>query len=71
LAVDSSSIDVVKLLLDARVDKDTQQKDEAAALDIASRKGNDAIVKLLLDAGANKDAKDNFRWRGRRLIAAV
>ena len=49
-------VDVVRLLLEARADKDAPMQDGTTALHLASRRGHLDIVRLLLEAGAAKDA---------------
>ena len=51
---------VVKLLLDARVDADLQDKDGNTALLWAASEGHKDVIQLLLDAAANVDIQNKY-----------
>ena len=49
-------VNVVRLLLEVKADKDKANNEGYAALDIASRKGQPQVVQLLLQAKAETDS---------------
>ena len=59
LASVHNNIEIVKLLIDARVDVNLQEKDGWTALMFATTNYNKKIVKLLIDAGADINIKNN------------
>jgi len=52
LAVEMGSLNIVKLLVEAKAVLDVLNQDAYTVLDVAERKGHRNILKLLLDAGA-------------------
>ncbi|CAK8994193.1 unnamed protein product [Durusdinium trenchii] len=58
LAASCGHLEVVRLLLEAGVDKDAADTDGWTALHIAAENGHSEVVRLLLEAGADKDAAD-------------
>ena len=64
LAAREGHLEVVRLLLEAGVDKDAPNTDDRTALHIAAQEGHLEVVRLLLEAGADKDAADTDGWSG-------
>ena len=56
MAANNGHLDVVRLLLEARTDKDAALQNGATALHIASERGHLDVARLLLEAGADKVA---------------
>ena len=65
LAAGNGHLDVVRLLLEAGVDKDAAMQGGARALHLAALRGQLDIVRFLLEAGADKDAVEQ---RGARAL---
>ena len=59
-AANSASVELVSLLVQARVNVDATDRGGATALHLAARKGAADCVEVLLAAGADVDARDNF-----------
>jgi len=59
LAAVMGSLDIVKLLVEAKAIPDVLSHDAYTVLDVAESRGHDDVAKLLLDAGAPR----GMRWR--------
>ena len=61
LAVEMGSLNIVKLLVEAKAILDVSNQDNYSVLDIAERKGHQRIVKLLRDANAPRGMRSRMQ----------